>query len=167
MPARDGPRRLRAAADLLAVAQLGHAHWFFGNLYEAVVKVPELQARQRSHRGDEPALSPFGRGSPVRYYALTAPAWIPAVLAAVPVGWTARESRAWLGASAVCSAVGGAATVYLVRSVNLKLLFSSQRHTHAERTRLLRTWYRVNAVRILAAGGAWFAAHQARERLSR
>jgi hypothetical protein len=31
-------------ATILSVAQLGYAHWFFGNLYEAIVKVPSRLA---------------------------------------------------------------------------------------------------------------------------
>ena len=38
-PGSWSPRR-RATGSLLTIAQLGHAHWFFGNLYEATVKVP-------------------------------------------------------------------------------------------------------------------------------
>lgn len=43
-------RRLPAArpkrvAALLTIAQLGYAQWFFGNLYEAVVRVPDRLAK--------------------------------------------------------------------------------------------------------------------------
>jgi hypothetical protein len=37
------PRR-RVLVVLLALAVLGHAHWFFGNLYEAVVLIPQFAA---------------------------------------------------------------------------------------------------------------------------
>jgi hypothetical protein len=30
---------------LLSIAQLGYAHWFFGNLYEAVVRAPDRVAK--------------------------------------------------------------------------------------------------------------------------
>jgi len=39
---RSRPRR---AALWLAIAQLGYAHWFFGNVYEAVVRVPDRLAK--------------------------------------------------------------------------------------------------------------------------
>lgn len=163
MPAHSGSGRLRAAASLLAVTQFGHAHWFFGNLYEAVVNVPELLARQRSGS----AASPFGRGSPTRYYALTAPAGIPALLAAVPAGWPARDCRSWLVLAATSSVTGGAVTAYLVRSVNLRLFFGDTPLTDVDRSRLLRTWYRLNAVKLVSAGGAWLAARRARALLTR
>lgn len=61
--------RHRVAVGLLALAQVGHAQWFLGNLYEAIVKVPDLLARHDagSNRDGKGALSPFGPGSPVRY----------------------------------------------------------------------------------------------------
>jgi hypothetical protein len=39
VPGSLSPRR-RATGTLLTIAQLGYAHWFFGNLYEAIVKIP-------------------------------------------------------------------------------------------------------------------------------
>ena len=47
------------------IARFGQAHWFFGNLYEAVVDVPRLV-------GDRaPGL--LTSGSPARYYIPAAP----------------------------------------------------------------------------------------------
>ncbi len=43
--ARPSTRRFSDAA--LAVAQVGLAHAFFGNLYEGVVRVPDRLARER------------------------------------------------------------------------------------------------------------------------
>jgi hypothetical protein len=47
-----------------AVARAGLAHWFFGNLYEAIVHVPERLT---------PDDALFTAGSPVRYYLPVAP----------------------------------------------------------------------------------------------
>ena len=46
MPTHDslGRTRRRVLVVLLALAILGHAHWFFGNLYEAVVLIPQFAA---------------------------------------------------------------------------------------------------------------------------
>ena len=88
----SAPRGNRVAVRVLQLAQLGHAQWLFGNLYEAVVKVPDLLATRA--RGRVPAMSPTDPGSPMRYYA--APATAPAVVAAAVVGRSDRSSRPWL-----------------------------------------------------------------------
>ena len=77
----------RALADAsLTVAALTHAHWFFGNLYEAVVKVPHRVAASE----DTPVLrrTPLGPGSPGRYYAPLAPVAFPAVALALAAART-------------------------------------------------------------------------------
>lgn len=164
MPARVS--RHRVAAGLLGLTQVAHAQWLFGNLYEAVVKVPDLLAqRGESARGCERALSPFATGSPVRYYAAAVPATSPAVLAAAACVRDEPSSRSLLAAAAVCSISGSAVSAYVVRAINMKLFFSDQALSADERARLLRTWYRLNAVRLVAAGGALWAAHRSRSRL--
>src|SRR5258707_2172901 len=56
-------------ATLLSIAQLGYAHWFFGNLYEAVVRVPERLAKDYEPGKDDRRLATvFSSRSPVRYY---------------------------------------------------------------------------------------------------
>ena len=44
MRASPSRTRRRLLVVLLALAVLGHAHWFFGNLYEAVVLIPQFAA---------------------------------------------------------------------------------------------------------------------------
>lgn len=163
--APGAPPRRRIAAALLGLTQLGHAHWFFGNLYEAVVKVPDRLASHDSPRGSERAMSPLGPRSPVRYYAAAAPATSPAVIAAAVLGWDNRSSRPWLVTAVTCSILGSAATAYLVRAINLKLFFSAEPLAAAEQEVLLRRWYRVNAVRLVLAATASASAHQAKSRL--
>lgn len=157
--------RRRVAVALCGLAQLGHAHWFFGNLYEAIVKVPDRLALS-VHTDVEQAVSPLGPGSPVRYYAAAAPATLPAVLAAGVFGWDDRNSRAMLAAAAGCSILGGAAGAYLVRAVNMRLFFDPQPLAEGERDTLLRTWYLVNGARLVVTGAAGLAAHKARARLA-
>jgi hypothetical protein len=159
------PRRHRIAARVLGLAQLAHAHWFFGNLYEAVVKIPDLLASQA--RSSEQAMSPSGPGSPVRYYAAAAPATLPALVVAAVVGWSDRSRRPWLVAAAACSISGIASTAYLVRTVNVRLFFTNQTLTADEQETLLRTWYRINAVRLATTAGAWLTIQMAKSRGSR
>lgn len=154
-------RRRNITAGLLGLVQLGHAYWFFGNLYEATARIPDRLAARSTER----VLSPFGPGSPARYYVPAAPATFPAAVAAAVSGWSWRRSRGWLIATAACSISGGAATAYLVRTVNMKLFFRAQPLTATERETLLHTWYCVNAFRLVAGGGAWLAAQKARSRL--
>ncbi|MQA78468.1 MAG: hypothetical protein GEV10_08315 [Streptosporangiales bacterium] len=129
------------------------------------MKVPDRLAAHGSPRRSGSVVSPLGAGSPVRYYAAAAPATSPAVLAAVVTGWDDRSGRRWLLTAATCSIVGGALGAYLVRAVNLRLFFGTRSVTGDERAMLLQTWYRVNAIRLVATGGAWFAAYKARSRL--
>ena len=139
-------------ATLLSIAQLGYAHWFFGNLYEAVVRVPERLAKDYEPGKDDRRLATvFSSRSPVRYYVPGIPVVIGATLSAVLAGWRRRKDRPWLAALAVSALSGFIATTWLVRSVNLKLFIAGQPSTPTDRARLLRIWYRVNALRLLAA----------------
>jgi hypothetical protein len=69
----SGPQLLaterKRVATLLTIAQLGYAHWFFGNLYEAVAKVPDRLVKDYELDGNDRRLaSVLSSGSPVRYY---------------------------------------------------------------------------------------------------
>ncbi|MDQ1059981.1 hypothetical protein QFZ23_003882 [Arthrobacter globiformis] len=153
--------RRRTLTDIsLAVAEFAHAHWFFGNLYEAVVKVPHRVAG--SEESPELRRSPLGPGSPGRYYAPLAPATFPAVALALAAGWNRPGSRPWLVTAAVASAAGGAGTAYLLRSVNPALFFGPHPLSDMRRRSLLAKWYRVNAVRLAASAVALAAIDRAR-----
>ncbi|MCX6500155.1 MAG: DUF1772 domain-containing protein [Arthrobacter sp.] len=145
---------------LLGVAVFSHAHWFFGNLYEAVAKIPDRIAAAESNPGLP--RSPLGAGSPGRYYAPIAPLITPAAIAALVAGWNRSGSRAWLALAAGSSTAGAAATVYLLRSVNPRLFFSPQPLSEMRRKPLLKRWYRVNALRLAASAVALVALDQAR-----
>jgi hypothetical protein len=150
-------RRQRVTATLLALAQLGFANWFFGNLYEAIVRIPHRVV-------SDPVTSPFSLGSPVRYYIPATPIGIVATLAALAAGWNKPNDRRWLAVAAAGALFGGAVTAHLVREVNLKLFVGGQPVTPDEREMLLRTWYRLNLLRLIAVGGAWLAAYQVTSR---
>ncbi len=145
---------------LLGVAEFSHAHWFFGNLYEVLVKVPHRVAAAEASR----ALprTPFGAGSPGRYYAPIAPVSVPAALAALVAGWNRPDSRVWLVIAAAASTTGAAATAYLLRSVNPDLFFGAQPLSEVRRLPLLKRWYRVHAIRLTAGAIALGAIRQAR-----
>ncbi|RKR30162.1 DUF1772 domain-containing protein [Arthrobacter oryzae] len=148
------------ADRLLGIAEFGHAYWFFGNLYEVIVKIPHRVAAAEASR--ELPRSPFGAGSPGRYYAPMAPFIAPAAIAALAAGWNRIDSRPWLIAAAAGSTSGAAATVYLLRNINPKLFFSPQPLSEMRRKPLLQRWYRVHAFRLAASAVALAAIHQAR-----
>ena len=158
--------RDKRVAILLTIAQLGYAHWFFGNLYEAVVRDPDRLAKVNESGVDDRRLaSVLSPGSPVWYYVPGVPVVIGATLAAAVAGWTSRNDRPWLGAAAVGMRSGVVATVYLVRDVNVKLFVAGRPLTPADRDRLLRVWYRVNVLRLLTTGSAWLIAARITSRL--
>ncbi|WP_230119656.1 hypothetical protein [Arthrobacter sp. Bi83] len=160
MGPRASGRRDLLADRLLGVAEFSHAHWFFGNLYEALVKVPHRVAASEASR--ELPRSPFGSGSPGRYYVPIAPINAPVAIAALVAGWNHSNSRVWLVVAAASSTAGAAATAYLLRFINPDLFFSPQPLSQLRRKPLLRRWYRVHALRLTASAVSLAAIHQAR-----
>jgi hypothetical protein len=149
----------KRVAAMLTISQLGYAHWLFGNVYEAVVRVPERLANDYEPGKDDRRLpSVLSSGSPVCYYLPGVPVVIGATLSAVLAGWRRRNDRPWLASLAASALFGVIATAWLVRTVNLKLFVAGHPLTAADRDRLLRIWYRVNILRLLAASSAWLIA---------
>lgn len=136
-----------------AVARFGQVYWFFGNLYEAVVDVPQLLADAHDQR--PPRV--LGPGSPVRYYAPVAPLTLAATAATLIDRWREGGSKSMIAATAVSTVSAVAMTGYLVRTVNLPLLHGDVPVSASERRRLIRTWHRTNAVRLVALVGASLA----------
>jgi Domain of unknown function (DUF1772) len=167
---QSAARRLALTAKLLDIAQLGQAQWLFGNIYEAVVRIPERLAIEASDRADgrvnADRTSVFGPGSPVRYYAPVAPVTLASTAAAVIAGWGSRAARRWLTITAGCSVAAVALTAYLIRAVNLKVMFAANPPPPAEREARIRLWYRLNIFRIATGGGALFAAHRAKQAIA-
>ncbi|GGH97161.1 DUF1772 domain-containing protein [Arthrobacter liuii] len=153
-------RRETLADRLLDVAEFTHAHWFFGNVYEALVKIPHRVAA--SEASQELPRTPFGAGSPGRYYVPIAPLNAPAALGALVAGWNRPGTRASLIAAAASSAVGAAVTAYVLRFLNPKLFFSPQPLSEDQRRPLLAQWYRMHAVRLAASAVSLAAIHHAR-----
>jgi hypothetical protein len=142
----------KTAPSWAAVALFGQACWIFGNFYEAVVDVPQLLDDARGQR--PPRL--LGAGSPVRYYAPVAPVTLVTTAVTLTGRWREGCSKPMIAATAVATGSAVGLTGYLVRTVNLPLLYDGPM-TASERRRLIRTWHRTNAVRLVALVGASLA----------
>jgi len=153
-------RRGVLAGRLMDVAEFTHAHWFFGNLYELLVKVPHRVAGAEA--SSELSRSPFGAGSPGRYYAPVAPLNAPAAIGALIVGWDRPSARVSLIVGAASSAAGAAATAYILRYLNPRLFFSPHPLPEDQRGPLLARWYRIHSLRLAASAVALAAFHHAR-----
>jgi hypothetical protein len=166
-PNQSDARRMRATAALLDLAELGIASWLFGNVYEAVVKIPERLAVQRHETATPPVKtrrpSVLGSGSPVRYYLPSVPLTLGSMLAALRAGRNLRTGRRWVTVAISCWISGVAITAYMVRTINLKVFFTNEPPPFAERDAAIRHWYKLNVARAAAAAGALFAAHRARQ----
>ncbi|BBZ73214.1 hypothetical protein [Mycobacterium paraseoulense] len=81
--------------------------------------------------------------------------------AAASSGWQIEGARRWLAATAGCSIAGLVISGYLIRTVNVGVMFAATAPPPAERDARIRIWYRLNLVRIAAAAGALFAANRA------
>jgi hypothetical protein len=159
--AAESGRRLRLAARLLDIAKLGYAQWLFGNIYEAVVKIPDRLAT------DPNRTTALGPGSPLRYYAPVLPVTLATTAAAVITGWRIEGAKWWLAMTAGCGISGVAITGYLVRRVNLKVMLAAAPPPQPERDALTDLWYRLNLVRIAATTGAVFAAHRTKSAIAK
>ncbi|WET80789.1 DUF1772 domain-containing protein [Amycolatopsis sp. QT-25] len=120
------------------IATVGQAHWFFGNLCEAVVDVPRLTGGRSAG-----LLVP---GSPARYFLPAAPATIGATALALTGSWRDGGDRRAIVTAAAGTAVATGITVHLVRSVNLPLL--TEQPDQVRREELAKKWHRANLVRL-------------------
>jgi hypothetical protein len=141
-PGRALPsRRLWAA-----IAHVGHIHWFLGNLYEAMVDMPQLIADAQPNR--KPGI--LAPGSPLRYYAPAAPVTLIATAATLIGNWRSGGDRRLIITAAASTASAAALTGYLVKTANLRLLRDGPPLDPAECRGLVRTWHRANLMRLLA-----------------
>ena len=154
---RSRSRALRSRQLWAATAQLGHIHWFLGNLYEAMVDMPQLLADAQQNR--EPGI--LAVGSPVRYYAPAAPVTLAATAATLIDSWRSGGDRRVIITAAASTASAAALTGYLVRTVNRQLLRGGTRPGATESRNMVRTWHRVNLVRLLALAAAAAAQRRA------
>jgi hypothetical protein len=157
MQNRSNTRGMQPRTCRVAVAGLGQISWFFGNLYEAVVDMPQLLADAQPNR--KPRL--LAAGSPLRYYLPIAPVTFAATMAVLLDSWRSGGNRRMMATAAMSTASAAAITVHLVRTVNLRLLQSTQPLSATERARLIRTWHRGNLMRLLCIAVAAWALRQA------
>jgi mannose/fructose/N-acetylgalactosamine-specific phosphotransferase system component IIC len=122
-----------------------------------VVNMPQLLADAQPSR--EPRL--LGAVSPLRYYLPAAPVTLVATAAALIDSWRSGGDRRAIITAAVSIASAAALTVYLVRTVNLRLLHSGKPLGATECRRLVKTWHRGNLVRLLVLAVASWALRQA------
>jgi hypothetical protein len=135
-----------------ALARLGLSAWFFGNLYEATVGMPELTA-------DAPPRGLLAPGSPVRYYAPLGPATLAATAATLVDGWRTDGNKPAIIVTAAGTVSAVALSGYLISTINVRLIRTSP--SGAERERLVGRWHRVNGVRLGALAVALIALRQA------
>ncbi|GAA3929122.1 anthrone oxygenase family protein [Actinoplanes auranticolor] len=137
---------------LASLAVLGHAHWFFGNLYEATVLAPgwaSMAGRPLQLGGG--FLAP---GSPVRYYIPATPLTALVTVAAGVAGRQVPEvSHLPLALSVVLCLVSAAVTVFIVTRVNVRLFLAPDVPPDRQAV-LARRWVRLNHVRLVTVGAA-------------
>lgn len=157
--------RARSVSNIcLAVARIGIAHEFFGHVFEIVVNIPDRCAKdQRPGAPDRRMPSLLSSGSPLRYFAPIAPITVAATIGALATSRRTEPNRALLAVAAGTLLGSDALTAYIVRVLNTRLFVAGRPITATEQDRMLRTWYRLNAVRVALCGIAWLAATIARE----
>lgn len=164
-PAERRPRT-GLVAVLTALALLGLAQWFFGNLYEALVTAPNwrvgFEYEALTGRSQQDA------GRVVRYYVPTT--WVAAVLlwVATVLGWRSQSgARRWLAAASVATLAALLLTAYIITQLNLKLFFGPPAHEAESVRPLMERWQALNWVRVALVGIALAATSEALRRVHR
>jgi hypothetical protein len=127
-------------------ARLGQTAWLVGPLYEGLVGMPQLLADARPRRSPGVLTS----GSPVRYYVPVAPLAVGATGVTLLQHWRSGGDRLLIAATGTAVASALALSGYLIQTVNRPLLTGAGPLTDVDRHRLVSTWHRVNAVRLVA-----------------
>lgn len=145
------PKARRPWCSWRTAARLGLTAWFFGNLYEGLVGMPQLLADAQPRRA--PGL--MGPGSPVRYYAPAAPLAFGGTTVSLVKSWKSGSDRRSITVTTVSLASAAALSAYLIRSANLHLLTSDTALSEHDRHRMVATWHATNAMRLVALAVAW------------
>jgi Domain of unknown function (DUF1772) len=144
MKMRRKPAGLRSGWQ--TAARLGQAAWFFGNLYEGLVGVPQLLYDARAQRA--PGL--IAPGSPIRYFAPVAPLAFGATTVSLARSFRSGGDRRLITTTVVSTASAAALSAYLIGSVNVRLLSSDNPLSDHDRYQMVATWHTMNAVRLVA-----------------
>lgn len=97
----------------------------------------------------------------MRYYAPMAPLTVATTAATLIDRWRSGGDKAMIAATAVATGSALAMTGYLVRTVTLPLLHGEVPAGISDQRRLIRTWHRTNAVRLVAVAVASLALRRA------
>jgi hypothetical protein len=129
-----------ASAPVTIAARLARAAWFFGNVYEGAVGVPQLIAGANRQAGV------LTTGSPLRYFGPVAPAAVGGTAAVLARSWLSGADRRDIVAAAATFGAALGLSAYLIRSINIPLL-RGEVDVEA-RAQLTSRWHRGNAVRL-------------------
>ncbi len=108
--------------------------------------MPQLLADARPRRS--PGL--LTSGSPVRYYVPVAPLALGATGVTIVQSWRSGGDHLPIAVTGTAVAAALALSGYLIQAVNQPLLAGTGPLTDVDRQRLVSTWHRVNAVRLVA-----------------
>jgi hypothetical protein len=138
----------RRESSALTLVRLSHTQWFFVNLYESVVRMPERLADQHDSATRSPQGGPFGWGSPAHYHLPAASVVLGSALTAVATAGRRREGWRAIVLATASSLSATAISGYIIRTVNLRLFDDGPPIAAEERTRLVGRWYALNGVRL-------------------
>ncbi|WP_096329169.1 hypothetical protein [Nannocystis exedens] len=147
---RERPsRRLRG---LVGFGLFGVTWWFFGNLYEELVLMPNFLVDAPGKRAHW--LGFFAEVTPVRYYLPLGPlATLALVFAWLRARAEAPEVAAELRAAVLAVAAGWGVSAYIVPAINLRLFEPAPLPDELARPLAIR-WLTLNAVRLVCVGFA-------------
>jgi hypothetical protein len=151
---------------LLTIAQAGQAHLFFGLLYESVVRIPDRLSTDRvlAVAPGEPrsVRSLLRLGNPALYFLPSAPVTLTALAGALGTGGKAAAGRRWSVASAAATLAFAVETAAVFQDINERLFLAARAPEADDRAKLLRRWYRLNAIRLVLLGFALASTQRAK-----
>jgi hypothetical protein len=133
---------------LLLFSLFGITLWFFGNLYEAVVIVPNMLENSVAKAHAWQAF--FTTTNPVFFYVPLAPlATVAAIILYFRVRKASTVLKSQLRIAAICSVLALAIGAYIIIQINLKLFFGDIGKYAGELHGLAVLWNILNGVRVI------------------
>ncbi|MFD2574370.1 hypothetical protein ACFSUS_27290 [Spirosoma soli] len=130
---------MKATIKLLIICLVGFVHWFFGNLYEAVVLSPNLILADDRVAMLAASRQLFSVSAPYYYYL----PWSPLAIGLTVYLWFRLRqtefvpARPWITYAAVFAISAGLVTGYIIATFNLTLWVGSAPYSEAELARLI------------------------------
>lgn len=154
----------RATLRLLNFTIFGLAMWFFGNLYEEVILMPNWLVAPL------PVLKTYQQYySVVIQYHYYVPVTQLAVVALITLYFTdnpaRHSSRRQLGRGSLWGLIGITLTAYVVLTINLKLFIGDLQLSETAAHQMGLTWMVLNGLRLACVGFAWGATVNVRDRI--